>query len=98
MILGRPGSDEIYQLRRDEPEHAAATGARDLAIDARVEIVDGDPVTALCDVSRQVELLVSGSRGQGAVAGRLLGGASRRLVHEAQCPVLVGGTASSRPA
>ena len=51
----------------------------------------------LMRVSENLDLLVCGSRGYGPVRAVLLGGVSRRLTAEAQCPVIVvprGWTAS----
>ncbi len=39
--------------------------------------------------SRDVDVIVVGSRGLGAVAGTLLGSVSRAVVHDADRPVLV---------
>ena len=47
------------------------------------------PVTALEQLSHDVDLLVCGSRGYGPLGSVLLGGVSRRLIHRAACPVIV---------
>jgi nucleotide-binding universal stress UspA family protein len=48
-----------------------------------------DPADALIAVSQNVDLLVCGSRGYGPLHAVLLGGVTRRVVAEAQCPVIV---------
>ena len=53
------------------------------------EAVSGTPATELARRSADLDLLVVGSRGQGAVLRLLLGSTSTRLVREARCPVLV---------
>ena len=53
------------------------------------EVLVNSPVLALEQFSRDVDLLVCGSRGYGPLGSVLLGGVSRWLVHRAACPVLV---------
>ena len=43
----------------------------------------------LAEATRALDLLVCGSRGNGAVRGVLLGSVSRRLIGAANCPVAV---------
>jgi nucleotide-binding universal stress UspA family protein len=52
-------------------------------------VIVSTTVTALEQLSHEVDLLVCGSRGYGPLGSVLLGGVSRRLVHCAACPVLV---------
>jgi nucleotide-binding universal stress UspA family protein len=54
-----------------------------------VEALVGDPAEVLVDISKGLDLLVSGSRGYGPVRGVLLGSVSHRLTAEAYCPVVV---------
>lgn len=69
-------------------------------IEAAPVLVRGDAATEIIQHSKvhDVDLIVSGSRGLGQVAGWLLGSVSRKLVHEAGCSVLVvkGETAQQR--
>lgn len=64
-------------------------GAAGQAVDALVE--RGAPASALLHVAAatRAELIVVGRRGLGAIAGRLLGSVSRRVVEQASCPVAV---------
>jgi nucleotide-binding universal stress UspA family protein len=64
---------------------AALDGDVVVETDAFVE----DPADVLIRVSEHLDLLVSGSRGYGPLRAVLLGGVSRRLAAEAQCPVIV---------
>jgi nucleotide-binding universal stress UspA family protein len=56
-----------------------------LEIDAFVD----DPADVLIRVSENLDLLVCGSRGYGPLRAVLLGGVSRRLAADAQCPLIV---------
>jgi nucleotide-binding universal stress UspA family protein len=69
-------------LRRDIE---ALAGGVPVETDAFVE----DPADVLIRVSENLDLLVCGSRGYGPLRAVLLGGVSRRLTAEAQCPVIV---------
>ena len=57
-------------------------------------VLIGSPAAELVIASREVELVVIGSRGRGRVAAGLLGSASYTVVAHAKCPVVVvrGGT------
>jgi len=60
-------------------------------------LLDGPAAPALTEASADLDLLVCGSRGYGAVGSALLGSVSRHLVNSAACPVLVvprGGAAA----
>lgn len=50
---------------------------------------EGEPATILAERSRELDLLVVGSRGYGPVGAVLLGSTSSHLAHTASCPVLV---------
>jgi nucleotide-binding universal stress UspA family protein len=56
---------------------------------ARAAVLLNDPAQALIARSREVDLLVLGSRGKGPLAGIWAGSVSSRVIREAACPVLV---------
>jgi nucleotide-binding universal stress UspA family protein len=64
----------------------AATKAIDASVDCGV--VRGHPGHVLLALSREVDLLVIGSRRWGPAARVLLGSTGEMLMHDAQCPVL----------
>jgi hypothetical protein len=52
-------------------------------------IAAGHPADVLSEISREIDLLVCGSRGYGPIRSVLLGGVTHRLTREAHCPVVV---------
>ena len=61
-----------------------ATGLRD-----EVRVLEGAPLDQLAEQSRELDLLVVGSRGYGPLRRVLLGGVSGKLLQTAACPVVV---------
>jgi nucleotide-binding universal stress UspA family protein len=59
------------------------------AIEAARVFVESDPVDMLAQRSRELDLLVIGSRGYGPLRSVLLGGVSGRVIRDAACPVIV---------
>jgi nucleotide-binding universal stress UspA family protein len=60
-------------------------------VDVEYEVVEGDPVDGILELarSRDVDLIVVGSRGLGAVKSVVLGSVSNAVLHQADRPVLV---------
>jgi nucleotide-binding universal stress UspA family protein len=69
----------------------AVARATELAVDADAEIMEGDAAEQIVELgrSRDVDVIVVGSRALGPIAGTLLGSVSRSVVHGADRPVLV---------
>ena len=55
----------------------------------RTEVYCTATVPALVDLSKEAQMIVVGSRGQGAISRVLLGSVSAGLIHHAHCPVAV---------
>ena len=82
-------SQELARLR---PALQEAVGeAESRGIRADYDLLEGDPGERILELarSRDVDLIVIGSRGLGAVASVILGSVSKRVLHDADRPVLV---------
>ncbi|HEX7298291.1 MAG TPA: universal stress protein [Solirubrobacteraceae bacterium] len=75
--------------RREHAERLVAEAVAELGARATGEAVVGMADDELLRFSKDVDLLVLGSRGYGAVRRTLLGSTSDRLVDAAACPVVV---------
>lgn len=100
-----PGSsflgDRYYQdVVTEEARHArgvitdAKLHASRYDILVEYEVVEGDPVESILALarSRDVDLVVVGSRGLGAVKSLVLGSVSNAILHQSDRPVLVAKT------
>ena len=85
------GETEVEgELRvRAEAELRGAIAALGDDVPVETDAFVEDPADGLIAVSQNLDLLISGSRGYGPMRAVLLGGVSRRLAAEAQCPVIV---------
>jgi nucleotide-binding universal stress UspA family protein len=69
--------------------HDAAVGeSRDL-VETESVIARGEPAAVLLDQSRELDVLLAGSRGYGPLGAVLLGSTTRELMHGAACPVII---------
>lgn len=68
--------------------HEAAL-AEDAGVETEGVLLEGDAAEILAAQSREVGLMVVGSRGYGPVGAVLLGGTSHPLLREAACPLIV---------
>lgn len=59
------------------------------ALEAAEILTEGDPAEVLCDHSRELDLLVIGSRGYGPLRRVFLGGVASKVIRGAACPVLI---------
>jgi len=82
-------STELARLRPALKDAVAEAESR--GIHADYDLLEGDPAERILDIarSRDVGLIVIGSRGLSAVASVILGSVSKRVLHDADRPVLV---------
>lgn len=66
-------------------------------IDMGVRVLRAHGIEALIEESSGLDLLVTGSRGNGPLKATMLGGVSRRLAREARCPLIVVPRGLDRP-
>ena len=87
---------ELPRVDEDQIRAEIAHEAKELSdrgIETRVELADvtaGGPAHAIVDITdrNDGDLIVTGTRGHGSVAGLMLGGVAHRLLHIAKRPTL----------
>ena len=80
---GRVLEDELRSL------HDAAVGESRELVETQSVLARGEPASVLLEQSRQLDVLVAGSRGYGPLGAVLLGSTTRELMHGAGCPVII---------
>lgn len=61
----------------------------DRAVTVTATAIEGHPAKVLVDAAQHASMLVVGSSGHGAFAGRLLGSVSENCARHATCPVVI---------
>lgn len=92
--LGQPYLDEAISNRLNEAEKILQVAMDKLGAVpgiVRREILEGSPAEAILEVAntRNVDLIIMGTRGLGRLAGLLLGSQSQKVAAHAKCPVLL---------
>jgi nucleotide-binding universal stress UspA family protein len=92
------GSAVVQPYEANGREHAVESARRSLEaalerlpanVPASSAVATGAAAAVLSELSREVDLLVCGSRGYGPIRSVLLGGVTHRLTRPAHCPVVV---------
>jgi nucleotide-binding universal stress UspA family protein len=87
---GDSGELSVPELEQHERAALADAVPAGLRVVVQPEVVcGGHPRDGLLEAVQPQDVLVVGSRGRGAVAGRLLGSTSAAVVRSAPCPVVV---------
>lgn len=84
-----PTDDEALKKNAQQAVDEAVQIGREQGVDMSGSIEPGDPAGVLVETSREVDMIVVGSKGNGGLADRLLGTVSSALPAHARCPVVV---------
>lgn len=97
MASEQSANDALRAMRAERLDQAVAGQGDGVHVSGR--LLEGDAAVELADLSAELDLLVLGSRGYGAVRSVLLGSVSRALVRSAACSVIVvpRGAAADAP-
>ena len=70
---------------------ATLTGIDSEGVVIQKRVESGHPVTIIIDQIKKdnIDLVIMGSHGYGAIAGSVLGSVSQRVLQKASCPVLI---------
>ena len=87
--VGAEESKASRERLRDRTELETMVAAVAAGIDADVDTLYNDPADGLLAASRQIDLLVIGSRARGGRRAVILGSVSRKVAEGAACPVVI---------
>mgnify|MGYP001254232059 CR=1 FL=1 len=89
-VAEMPTQDELDQAGEEIMKLALAITAGAGMTDVQTHMLRGDPANELIDCAARVgaDLIVTGRRGLGNLAGLVLGSTSQRIMHHAKCAVL----------
>lgn len=90
MVMTRPDIDELTDYSQkllDAALAKAQASAPELTVTAR--LASGPPAAVLIEASKHATGLVVGTRGLGAISGKLLGSVSVRLAGKSACPAFI---------
>jgi nucleotide-binding universal stress UspA family protein len=69
--------------------HETAVGESRELVATESVLIRGEPADVLLEQTRQLDMLLAGSRGYGPLGAVLLGSTTRDLMHGAACPMLI---------
>jgi nucleotide-binding universal stress UspA family protein len=89
--IGGYGAGDVFQARHQAAEKVLARAVEEIGDDVAVtsRLIEGEPPRALIERSKDLDLLILGSRGYGPIHYVLVGSVSEHLMRKAACPVLV---------
>jgi nucleotide-binding universal stress UspA family protein len=91
--------DEWLDTTKERAAERLQAALADIPLETSGDVVVGDPVDELTELSHNVDLLVLGSRAWGPVRRTVIGSTAAKLMRTAHCPVLVlpRGAATGQP-
>ena len=92
--IGEPYLQQALDARLNEANEIlqkAQEAVGQIPGEIHTELIEGSPAEAIINVAatRNSDLIVMGSRGEGTLGSLLLGGTSQNVVSHAPCPVLI---------
>ena len=93
-LLGYDDFEKLYVKRKCAGQSvldAALEILGESPVDIRAELREGPEAESILNFAKnsQTDIIVMGTRGMGAIKGLLLGSVSRKVIHSANCPVMV---------
>ncbi len=93
-LLGYQDFEKLYAKRKSAGQAVLDEAQKLLGsttFKVHAELLEGSEAEAILTVAEnhKADLIVMGTRGFGAVKGLLVGSVSRKVIHLAQCPVMV---------
>lgn len=93
-LLGYEDYEKLFSRRKGAGQAVLDSAKEDLgepSFAVREELLEGPEAEAILKIAEntQSDIIVMGTRGLGAVKGLLLGSVSRKVIHYAECPVMV---------
>jgi len=93
-LLGYDDFEKLYAKRKCAGQSvldAALEMLGESPVDIRAELRESPEAESILNFAKnsQTDIIVMGTRGMGAIKGLLLGSVSRKVIHYANCPVMV---------
>ena len=93
-LLGYDDFEKLYAKRKHAGQTVLDDALAELGepnFEIRQELLEGpEPDSILsCAQKNRADLIIMGTRGMGALKGLLVGSVSRKVIHLADCPVMV---------